>query len=334
MIARALTLALAVAGVGGTAWAADASPLASAQRATRELRYEDAGREVAEALRHGHHARKELVALYALRAEVASIVDGGSAGESEFRRLLVLAPDHAPPRNTPIFSAPFARAQRWVAAHGHLEVEHKLGAAPRLGAPTPLVVVVTNDPLAMVADARLWVRMPGETDFVAQPAASLRPSVPAIPPGGAADYYLEMLDADDSVVAELGTAAEPFTLEAPTARPAPPPRVVARPALEPTAPAIVAARPLPARHRARTGGGVLAAFGLGALGAAIGVDVAGRAAARHAASELRALVQPARKSTLSSAARAPPSGSTPPPASCSTTSVILFTVDLTRSRRR
>src|SRR5262249_15452936 len=63
-------------------------PLASAQRHMRELRYESARTEVERSIRRGHHTRKELVALYALRAELASIMDGPSVGESAFRRLL------------------------------------------------------------------------------------------------------------------------------------------------------------------------------------------------------------------------------------------------------
>ncbi|MDB4969800.1 MAG: hypothetical protein JWN44_5489 [Myxococcales bacterium] len=347
MNARVVALALAVScaggvtSAGGRAWAAEASPLAAAQRAVRELRYEDARGEVDAALRRGHHPRKELIALYALRAEVTSIVDGASAGEGEFRRLLVLAPDHTLPRDTPIFSVPFTRAQRWVASHGHLEVEHKIGAAPRLGVATPLAVAVTSDPLAAVAGARLWVRMPDEHAFVALPGTSLRPSLPPIPAGGGADYYIEAVDAGDNVVAELGTADEPFTLVGPAARPSAAPlsaRVPERVAAEANAqagvasPALVAAAPARARHGYRIAGGVLAGLGLGALGAGIAIDVDGR----HQLDALQTSCAPACSQSQVDSLKLSEGvaiGLYAAAGAVLTTSVILFTVDLARSRR-
>jgi hypothetical protein len=294
---RTLTLALALTvaclAVRPAAARSDGpSPLTAAQRAIRELRYEDARAQLDRAIKRGHHSRRELIALYALRGEAAAIVDGPSVGESEFRRLLVLAPDHAPPRNTPVFSVPFAQAQRWVAAHGRLQVEHQPPDAARPNAPTPIAVAVVSDPFAMVAGARLLYRLGADEPWAQVAGLSLQTWLPPVAAGGTIAYYIEVVDAADDVLAQLGSADEPLSLEAssespppPAALPSPkarlaavaPPASVARAALGPQS--IVASdTPAPRGHARpqQVAGGVIAGLGLGALAAAIGVDVTGR----------------------------------------------------------
>jgi hypothetical protein len=248
----------------------------------------------------------------------------------------VLAPDRTPPRDTPIFSVPYSHAQRWVSAHGHLDVEHKIGAAPKLSVPTPIAVAVASDPFAQVAGARVSVRMPGDDAFAALPGTALRPSLPPIPAGASADYYIEVLDAADNVVAQLGSAEEPFTLDGAPARSSPPPvplRVAERAPAADAAPAFVAtAPPARPRHGYRVGGGVLLAFGLGALGAAIGVDVAGRGQldalqTSCAPSCSQGQVESLHLSEHAAIGLYAAAGAT------LTTSLILFSVDLARSRR-
>jgi hypothetical protein len=337
----ALVAIALVAGAFGTAGAGEPTPLAAAQRAVRELRYEDAGAEIEGALRRGHFTRKELLAAYALRAEVASVVGGPVAGENAFRRLLLLEPEHPPPpRNTPIFTLPFARAQRWVAAHGSLAAEHTIAIAPRVGAPTPLTLAVSNDAFELVAGARLWVRAADETTFTAQPGGSLRPSLPPIRPGSAVDYYLELVDAGESVLVQIGSADDPFTLVGPAGRPPappapvptvsapPPPRPAATPTLVSTAP------PRATRHHPyRVAGGVLAALGVGALGAALGVDIDGR-------QQLDTLLSSCAPSCMQSDVDALHDREHTAIAlyavggAVAVTSVVLFTIDLAKSHRR
>lgn len=261
-----------------TARSDETAPIAAAQRAMRELRYEDARDELSVALGRGHHSRDALVALHALRGEVGAISDGAEVGESEFRRLLVLMPDHAPPaRNTPIFSVPFARARRWVAAHGSLKAEQKLQSEPRTGLPTLLVVAVTTDPLSMVSGARLCYRTRPDEPYLAAAGLALTPSLPAVRAGEALDYYLQLVDANDDVVLELGTADEPYRVEL-AAEPAPPPPRARPPAEPPTV--LVAQPPVPAaRHDSaavKTAGWVIGGLGVATLGGAIAVDVTGR----------------------------------------------------------
>jgi hypothetical protein len=268
---------LAIACAVRAAPATDCPRLATAQRAVRELRYEDAGAEIETLLKRGHLSRRELLAVYALRAEVAAVVGGPVAGQNGFRRLLLLEPEHPPPpRDTPIFQEPFAQAQRWIAQHGPLEAEHRILSAPRVGMATPLQITVAKDAFAMVAGARLWLRAAGETAFTALPTGTLRASVPPIRAGTAVAYYIELVDDADSVLLQIGTSDDPLLLDGPR----PPPSVAGpRPSPAPAPIVVAAAAAPPPRHRHpyRIGGGVLAALGLGALGAAVGVDVAGGA---------------------------------------------------------
>jgi hypothetical protein len=256
---------------------AHAASFDAAERAIRELRYEDAQVLLDGALERGHLSRDELIALYALRGQVVAVVDDAAAGESEFRRLLVLAPDHAVPRSTPVVSVPFAQARRWVAAHGHLQVTAKEPVEPRANVPIRIGLSVVSDPFAMVDSARVAWRT-GSERFVVAPENGLRPILPAQPAGAAVDYYVEVLDASQNVLLTLGSPDEPLRVELP--RPAPEPVVVApRETPVPATPAIQRSLVTAPAHPSRAGwavGGTAAAIGVAAMAAAIGVDVSGR----------------------------------------------------------
>jgi hypothetical protein len=225
--------------------------------------------------------------------------------------LLVRAPDHAPPpRDTPVFTVPFTRAQKWVAARGSLMVTAQVGGSgggAGVVAPetvTPVSLVIANDPFAQVAAARLYVRRQGEEGFAAQAERSLQPRLPALRAGTSAEWYVEVLDRAEDVVAEVGSARTPLRVEvaahtvaaaatgarpqmAPrtSSEPAPPSRASDTPAAETAPPAAETATPAPAPLPAPRPGPppsqvavswTLAGVGLLALGAAIGTDVASR----------------------------------------------------------
>jgi hypothetical protein len=351
-IVDVLCVALALLFAEPLARARSGEPLASAQRHMRELRYESARSEVERSIRRGHHTRKELVALYALRAELASIMDGPSVGESAFRRVLVLAPDHTPSRATPIFAGPFAAAQRWVTAHGRLAVEHTV-ATPRPGSNTPVAITVASDPFAMVSGARVRHRVLGEDAWVAVPGLSMRPWLPPIPPGTVLEYYIEVVDASDNVLVQLGTAEAPMSVEAPgPTPPAPspspaaskpiapanvPPALTPPPVADPPAPAaasLVAARPpRPVPRGYLISGGVLTAVGLGALAAAIGVDVSGRQTYDNLTMTCAPSCSPSAVDGLR-VSEAAAIGLYVTAGATLTTSLILFSIDLARTHRR
>jgi hypothetical protein len=277
---RATACALALGLLAATAWARTdtRTVLEEARRALKELRFEDALAELDTALRRGGHTRADLLALLALHAEVDSVASGPAASEAEYRRLLVIAPNHPPPaRDTPIFTVPFARARRWVESRGALEVQHRLTRAPAPNQATPLLVTVSSDPLAMVDGARLYHRLRTGEPFALVAGNTLRPSLPPAPAGSTVEYYLEVLDERDDVVAtppsderddvvaEIGTAADPFVVELPQGQ-----AVRAAPL------SILPATPDPSRSNGlRTSRWVVGAVGLAAIGAAIGADAAG-----------------------------------------------------------
>lgn len=260
----------------GAAWARSdrAVTIDSADRAVRELRYEDAQQLLDGALQRGHLSREELIAVYALRGQVAAVADDASAGESEFRRLLVLDPEHAAPRATPVISGPFAQARRWVALHGRLRVDLKPPSDPRPGVAARLALAIMSDPFAMVEGARVFYRTGDEASFTAGASTALRPTLPPLAAGEAVDYYVEVLDGAENVLMRIGTPDEPLHLEL-AAPPAPRRPTVAKVA------AVVSAPPPPLPH-ARHGrglwaaGGTVGAIGVGALVAGIAVDVTGR----------------------------------------------------------
>jgi hypothetical protein len=286
---RLALLALCLPGQARAGRGSEDPSLAVALRAMREQRYEAASRELDSLLKRGHLSNRELVALHALRAEVAAIMEGPAVSEAEFRRMLVLAPDHAPPRDTPVFSAPFTQAERWVGAHGAIDVEERRAATPKPGAPVTIAVAVLSDPFAMIVGAHLYHRALGAEAYTLVAGQSLRPTLPAQAANAMVEYYVEVVDGAENVVAQLGSADEPLSLEvgpelAP--RPAPKPvsrpvaRLVATPRATPVAVEAVRAPALvssPRRsHPGRVAGAIFGSIGLGLLGAAIGVDVTGR----------------------------------------------------------
>jgi hypothetical protein len=266
-------LAVALALLASRVWAGS-DGLQEARRAIRELRYEDARPLLESSLARGHHSLAELTELYALRGEVAAVADGPDVGEAEFRHLLVLAPEHAPPsRDTPVFMTPFARARRWVAIHGPLRVQHRIGAPPQADLPTPITISIVNDPLAEVVAARLVHRRHFDEPFTAG-ERTLRPLLPALPGGESIDYYLEILDNNDNVLAELGSAIAPLHVEVPAATPsrAPSPSPRAGPPASATPPR--SGKEPPRGHVIARW--TLGAVGLALMGAAIGTDVASK----------------------------------------------------------
>jgi hypothetical protein len=183
------------------------------EQALDELRYGDARRLVDQALQEGRHERRELAELYLFAAEIASVLDGAEAGERDFRKLLVIDPEHPLQRRTPVFAEPFARAREWVRSNGQLEVAGTVDAGP----PIAVEVRVIADPLAMVDHARLWVRE--GPSFRALDATGLRVAAPP----GLVEYWVQVLDRSGDVVAELGGAEQPLRWIAPREVPHRPP---------------------------------------------------------------------------------------------------------------
>jgi hypothetical protein len=182
--------------------------LQKAETAMRALHYDQARAAVDRALGGGHLSLTEMAALYAISGEIACVLDGEAAGEREFRKLLVIDPHHAPPtRDSPVFRAPFARAQKWVAQAGSLALQ---GVA----VPGGLQVRTVSDPLALVSSARVYVRARAGEPFAPAPMEALKAQISSTEP---VDYYVEGIDRLDDVVVVLGSAERPLRLVQPAA---------------------------------------------------------------------------------------------------------------------
>jgi hypothetical protein len=184
-----------------------------ARRAYAELRYDDARREVDALLARGGLARADLLAAWALAAELACILDGPAKGEEAFRRLLVLDPDYrGPERDTPVFLQPLARARAWVQANGRLRVRHRAPVAG--GGPLAVAVEIVADPLAMVSDLRVHWRFGARGPFQRLPGDGLRRQLDEPAPGTTLQYYLEVVDAAGDVLWQAGAAGAPLIVRA------------------------------------------------------------------------------------------------------------------------
>lgn len=258
---------------------AAAADFDGAEKALRELRYDDARARLEAIAAAGNLARAELLELWALQAEVACVLDGAVAGERAFRKLLVLDPNHAPPRiDSPVFRQPFERARRWVSENGTLEIELNAPPEAASGAPTPLAIRAASDPLGMVAAYRLIYRADAEPTWRRLPASSGAPSLPPARRAHELRYYVEVLDAAGDVLIAAGSADEPLLLRvaAPptTPRPAAPPPASPHPVA--VAPVVTAPMP-PPRHPLRRDALIVGSASLVVLALAVGLNLAAHA---------------------------------------------------------
>ncbi len=250
--------AIALAGLGR---ARAESPEDEAARALRELRVADARALLDASLRSGGLPRARLIAVRALLGEALCILEGPEAGEREFRRLLTIDPDHAPPpRRSPVVAEPFERARRFIAQNGAIKAT---GAALD---DKEVEVRVSSDHLAMVVGARIYLRS-GAGPYQVLPGTALHAILPA-DRGEPRAWYAELIDAADNVLLRVGSPDQPQLVPGikRAALPAPPPRLA--PAREP----LIVEPPVPRPRLWPVGVGVGAA-GVGLLAVAIGLDL-------------------------------------------------------------
>jgi hypothetical protein len=207
--------------------AAEPSELARARNALKNLGYSEARTLLEAALNQGGHSRAELLEIYALRGEVEAVLDGPEASEREFRKLLVLDPQHPPPeRETPTFLVPFANARKWVLAAGSLRVEHTVPMVPSDARSFDLVERIVSDPLAMVAGTEVFYRASDATSYTRLSTVELRQRIPVSPIG--ARYYILFVDRAGNCLVTVGTVAAPLYVATPP-MPAPIVHAVSRP---------------------------------------------------------------------------------------------------------
>ena len=199
-------------------------PLARARAAIEQADYAAAKTAVEAALSSGSLGPDELAEAYRLRGTVAGGMGDAAAALDAFSRLLEIAPRTTLPFGTsPKISKPFDKASAYVKTHEPLKVKVDTQASP-----PSLTLVVTNDPLQLVAKTRVSVVADGKPSETLEGTGAI-----ALPLARRLDLRVAALDDHGNRLVELGTADVPIVLvgREPEAKPdrGPPPVVVAPP---------------------------------------------------------------------------------------------------------
>ncbi|HEX3759945.1 MAG TPA: hypothetical protein VHW23_14620 [Kofleriaceae bacterium] len=173
-------IALAWLQLPSVAWADD--PIAQARAAIAQSDYAAALPTLTAALDTGGRNRDKLTEIYQLSGVVEAALGDARAATDAFIHLLVLSPAATLPDDTsPKIKRLFDEAARYVASHGTLEIKFDW---PDVAGPA--AVIVSSDPLDMVAtvrvkrdyaggedlevtserSARIEVAMPGDTELL------------------------------------------------------------------------------------------------------------------------------------------------------------------------
>jgi hypothetical protein len=276
----------------GVAWADD--PLAQARRSVAASDYASARTQLAAALEAGNRGPDELAELYRLSGTVAAALGDSAAATDAFIHLLALSPKAVLPGGTsPKIQRPFDAAGRYIAAHGALEIKLETRSSP-----AALTLVAVNDPLDMVARARIVFRIAGGAEQTKDVAASERTEV-ALPAARRIDARVAALDVHGNRLIEIGTKDVPIVIvgEAPVVAAAPPP--VAAPA----EPAPSGPRPLwlrwqPYAIATAVFGGATAYFGWAARSASHDLDRIYADSTHHTSAEAERVLDRGRRDAL------------------------------------
>jgi hypothetical protein len=210
---RWCTLGLVVAMVGGiglagerTARADDA--LASVHKAIDDLDYATARTQLTAVRDAGGLRPEDLAELYKLTGVVNASIGDAAAATDAFGRWLALAPKASFPAGTsPKIMRPFTAAARASASRGALEVKVDTAANPPV-----LTVIAVNDPLHMVARARVVFTADGGGEQTKDVATTGERTPIALPAAGRIDARVAALDDHGNHLIELGSKEVPIVI--------------------------------------------------------------------------------------------------------------------------
>jgi len=182
-----------------------------------------------QAIAWGRNGPAEIARIYRLGGEMAAGIEDGARARRYFERLLALRPDTAMPAGTsPKITAPFDAARASMTERGALAVRHEIEVGPMV------VLVIENDPLSMVAGARVRYRADGGEETVVEGRGKERIRV-ALPRAHGLDATVAAIDEYGNELIRIDTVIQPA---------APPGQIVPTPIPTP-APATTSARPHP-----------------------------------------------------------------------------------------
>jgi hypothetical protein len=189
---------------------ADKKALDKARAAMGELRYEDAGKSLDKAIRSGTNGPAEMVEIFLMLGEVRASLGDDDGAVDAFQHALVMDPAVELREGlSPKIREPFAAARRAMKGKKALTIAHRLIKSN----PATIAVVVQDDPLEMLVGARIAYWTGEESGPPRSVAGSGVERIDLTLASGASRFVVAGIDKNGNRVVELGSEAEPLTLD-------------------------------------------------------------------------------------------------------------------------
>lgn len=204
----AVAVLLALAALAAPARADKKAAVERARGEIGELRYDDAQKTVDKAIRSGTNGPAEMAELYLLAGEVKASLGDDAAAQDAFKRALVIDPS-AELRDglSPKIREPFAKARRAMKGKKPLAIQHRILKPD----PATIAILVQSDPFGMVIGGRLIYK---NADGAERSVAGMgKERVDLKLPKGVNRFVVAAIDEHGNRLIELGSAAEPLTLD-------------------------------------------------------------------------------------------------------------------------
>jgi tetratricopeptide (TPR) repeat protein len=204
---RSLVILLALAAAAPVA-AQKKGAIDRARGEIGELRYEDAQKTVAKAIRSGTNGPADMAELYLLDGEVQASLGEDDAAIDAFKKALVIdAGAELREGLSPKIREPFSKARRAMKGKKPLAIQHRIITQD----PATIAVLVQSDPFGMVIGGKLVYR---NADGAERSVAGMgKERIDLKLPKGASKFVVAAIDEHGNRLIELGSASEPLTLD-------------------------------------------------------------------------------------------------------------------------
>ncbi|HVW28438.1 MAG TPA: hypothetical protein VHC69_23905 [Polyangiaceae bacterium] len=216
-------LGAALVTLAGTALAEDrpvTTGLAAAEQAYQNVDFDTMHAQATSALAAGGAARDEAARLYVLAGISAAALGQDDEAKQAFVVALAVDPTLKLDRNlSPKIRGPYLEAEGFWGAY-----TERLGLRAHVAADGGHLLVELADPGRLAAQVALHVRLVGSTTYeayTAEPAHTVRFSLPEGARRPGYEYFASVLDAHENVLAELGSDADPEIARSAPMAPAP-----------------------------------------------------------------------------------------------------------------
>jgi hypothetical protein len=188
---------------------ASADPLADAKTQVAASDYLKARVSLDEAFASGTNGPEQLAEIWRLRGIVAGALDETKVATDAFQRCLALSPKaDLPPGTSPKITRPFTAAQDFFKKNEPLGIKQEAKQDP-----PSIAVLVTSDPLSMIARLQVSVKVDGATEKVLDNKFAGQEQIDfALPAGARLDLRVAALDEKGNRLAELGSADVPIVI--------------------------------------------------------------------------------------------------------------------------